>query len=424
LATAGTDAPTAYRLGNVAQRAGDDSLAVVAYARGEAADSQYPWNYIALGQLSARLNRLEPADTQLHQAVELQPSMQFLHYDLAMVELAEHKPADALRDFNAELGLTHDFRPALSGRALASSQLGRVRVAVIGEQSPSPSPSSSPTSSPSPSPSSSPSAAPTPTPTKAPVRVAKSTRSGPLVIPARLRSSSPAGGVVAAAQQQNPQPVQTATDTPSPTPTPAPTPMPASVTADARSYLLAVSRDLNFTRALPDGDPTMSTSDLQARLRSALAARTFSIEDLMRIGSSALLSGRLAIAERAFDGATGRAPSDWRGPYLQAMVARASGDDQKARTLLQEAASRAQRPEIFTSLAIVDLENGNLGAARQNAERAVNLEPNYTPGRFTAGMLALIGSDREAAARNLAAATNLSGAPARSNYFFQLATAH
>jgi tetratricopeptide (TPR) repeat protein len=200
--------------------------------------------------------------------------------------------------------------------------------------------------------------------------------------------------------------------------------MPASVTADARSYLLAVSRDLNFTRALPDGDPTMSTSDLQARLRSALAARTFSIEDLMRIGSSALLSGRLAIAERAFDGATGRAPSDWRGPYLQAMVARASGDDQKARTLLQEAASRAQRPEIFTSLAIVDLENGNLGAARQNAERAVNLEPNYTPGRFTAGMLALIGSDREAAARNLAAATNLSGAPARSNYFFQLATAH
>ena len=422
LAGPGTDAPTAYRLGNVAQRAGDDSLAVVAYARGEAADAQYPWNYIALGQLSARLNRLIPADAQLRQAIQLQPSMQFLHYDLAMVELAEHRPGDALRDFNAELGLSHGFTPAVSGRALAQAQLSHQSVAVAGAPSalalPAPSPSPSPSSSPTPS--TSPSASASPTPTRTPARLARSARAKGVVIPARLRVAT----VAQAAPAQTEPPAPAPTGTPSPTPTPVPTAMPASVTADARSYLLAVSRDLGFTRAIPGGDPTMLTSDLQARLRSALAERTFSIEDLLHVGASALLSGRLAIAERAFDAATGRARTDWRGPYLQALVSRAGGDDVRARTLLNEAASRAQRPEIYTSLAIIDLESGDQASARQNAERAVDIDPNYTPGRFTAGMLALIGSDKEAAARNLAAATNLSGAPARSSYFFGLVSAH
>jgi tetratricopeptide (TPR) repeat protein len=424
LATPGTDAATSYRLGNIAQRAGNDTVAVVAYARGESADSQYPWNYIALGQLSARLNRLAPADAQLRQAITLQPSMQFLHYDLAMVELAEHRPAGALRDFDAELALTHGFGPALSGRALAAAQLSHPRIAVHSVLSALPAPPApSPTDSPSPTPPASPSPSPpSARPTAAPVRVAK----GPhtiVVIPARLRLVS-SSGQQATAQAQNPQPVQTPAESPSPAPTPAPTPMPPSVTSEARNYLLAVSRDLNFTRAIPDADPTMTTAELQARLRSALESGTSSVGNLMHIGASALLSGRLAIADRAFDAATRRAPGDWRGPYLLAIVARADGDDDRARALLEEAASRAQRPEVFTSLAILDLETGDQGAARQNAEHAVDLDPSYAPARFTDGMIALISSDNEAAERNLAAATNLSGAPARSSYYLRLVSAH
>src|SRR5262249_15575967 len=70
LAAGTTDASTDYAIGNVAQRAGDDSTAVLAYADGESKDAQYVWNFIALGQASARLGRLEPARMQLRRAIE------------------------------------------------------------------------------------------------------------------------------------------------------------------------------------------------------------------------------------------------------------------------------------------------------------------------------------------------------------------
>ena len=419
------DSTADYRAGNVAQRAGEDTTAVLAYARGEAADPRYVWNYIALGQLSARLGRSAPAETQLRRAVALQPAMQFLHYDLAMVELAEHKPADALHDFDAELALSHAFAPALAGRRLAAAQISHNRPSVLAPTQP-PTRSAQLTASPSPSPSPSPSSSsssspsPSPSPTTVPTRLAAAPSQTTRI--ARHISS------IAHAQPQapdDPDPYLTQPPAiPAPTPTPTATPMPPNVTADARAYLLEVSRDLNFTRALPPWEPGITTAVLRQRISSAVSARTQSIEDLLRLGAGALVSGRLPLAERAFDAASGRVRADWRGPYLQALVAEASGDVARERMLLENANIRAERPETYTSLAIVDLETSGPAAALRSAKRAVELDPSYGPGRFTAGMLALIADDRNVAASNLAAVASMSGAPARTSYFFGLVSVH
>jgi tetratricopeptide (TPR) repeat protein len=435
LASGTTDAATDYGLGNVAQRAGDDSTAVLAYARGEATDPQYVWNFIALGQASARLGRLAPAETQLRRAVQLAPTMQFLHYDLAMVELSEKRPADALQDLDAELRISPGFPPAVQSRRHAAAGLARLRRHVVARASPSPTTGLRPSPSPQAiaSPTIAPSAAavlahlPATTPRAAldplPSNVhthnnafARTSKVARTVADAIRATRAPTDNPRA----QTPEPAPAPTPTPEPTPPPTPTPLPPSVAADARDYLLAVSRDLAFTHALPEWEPGLSTPVLAQRLASALATRTWSIDALLRLGTSALVSGRLALAERAFDAASGRGRSDWRGPYLQALTARAAGDDAGALELLREAKSRAERPETYTSLAIIELERGDTTAARASAERAVSLEPAYGPGRFTAGMLALIQSDTAAAARNLEFATNLSGMPGRSGYFLGL----
>jgi tetratricopeptide (TPR) repeat protein len=425
LASGTTDAATDYRLGNVAQRAGDDSTAVFAYARGEATDPQYVWNFIALGQASARLGRLAPAELQLRHAVQLSPAMQFLHYDLAMVELAEHRPLDALHDLDAELRISPGFAPAVQSRRLATAELAGQRRRVVARASPSPTPGLTP--SPSPQATASPTIAPSAAvvlahlPAPPPGRVLD-----PLPSNTRPRNKAfarvapPARSVAVAIRATQAPTDAPQTPTPEPTPAPTPTPLPPSVATDAREYLLAVSRDLDFTHALPEWVPGLSTSTLTQRLDSALSARTWSIDDLLRIGTSALVSGRLALAERAFDAASGRGRSDWRGPYLQALRARAAGDDESAFGLLREANSRTERPETYTSLAILELERGDTTTARASAEQAVSLAPAYGPGRFTAGMLALIQSDTAAAERNLGAAANLSGMPARSSYFLGL----
>jgi tetratricopeptide (TPR) repeat protein len=431
LAAGTTDAATDYRLGDVAQRAGDDTTAVLAYARGEATDPQYVWNFIALGQASARLGRLAPAETQLRRAVELAPTMQFLHYDLAMVELSEHRPSDALRDIDAELRISPDFVPAIQSRRVAAAQLARLRRHVLARASPSPAASPAP----SPSPQSNASPRPTASPTTAPVVPAvlahlpvptRPAALDPLPSNVRVRDKTPvrtsnAARVVAAAIRPTTAPTdEPQTPTPEPTLPPTPTPLPPSVAADARAYLLAVSRDLAFTHALPAWDPGLSTPELAQRLSAELSRRTWSIDVLLRLGTSALVSGRLALAERAFDAASARGGADWRGPYMQALTARAAGDDARALGLLRDANTRAERPETYTSLAIIELEHDDTIAARASADQAVSLQPSYGPGRFTAGMLALIQSDAADAARNLGAAADLSGMPGRSGYFLGL----
>jgi Flp pilus assembly protein TadD len=199
-------------------------------------------------------------------------------------------------------------------------------------------------------------------------------------------------------------------------PTATPTPL-SIVSDDAKNYVLDVTQDLGFTRSLPEADTTQSSEQLNTKLNFALATRPPNEEAMLAIGSAALLSGRIALASRAFTSASQAAPSDWRGPYYAGLTAQANGDLQGAATLFATALAREPRAEVYTSLAVVELQNDDIGSAATNAARATQVDPAYEPGRFVAGMIALIQADLPNARSNLTAAQALGGAPSRTAYF-------
>jgi tetratricopeptide (TPR) repeat protein len=181
---------------------------------------------------------------------------------------------------------------------------------------------------------------------------------------------------------------------------------------DARSYLLGEADDFNFTRALP---PPYDPSDPEV-LGKALRANP-TVGDALAIGSAAMQTGRFDLAARAFDYASRTGPRDWRGPFLSGLVARIAGDPVMARELFSQSLVREERPEALVSLALLDLEAGDLTRANQQVKRAVVLDPSYEPGQFSAGMVALIRSEPAEAERQLAAAIALKNAPARTAFF-------
>lgn len=430
------DAAIANRAGNVALRAGDERAAERYYLAGESADRTDAWNFVALGQLYARRGDRDHADAQLRAAAAAAPTLAFVHYDLGLVELDEHLFAAALSDFEAELRISPNFKPALIGRAEALEKIGRrgealalyrragvvsagakqtvkrpkLKAQPLVQPSPSPtavavanSPSPSPSPTPEPSASPSPSSRPRPSPTnRGSIRLAAATaRPAPTSRrPPESSSSSPSA---------------------SPTPTSAPptaTPKPLeAVIADAKSYVLGVGQDLNFTRALPRADPNQSTTNLRDKLSTQLSRHNTDIEGALSTGSSALLSGRLEIATSAFRQVSDDAPRDWRGPYLAGLTAQAQGDTSHARAWFTEALAREARPEPYTSLAILDLNDGDLETANADARKAAAIDPTYGPGRFVAGMVDLVQNNVRDAQRNLEAALALGGAPSRTEYF-------
>lgn len=426
------DAVVDNRAGNVALRAGDTAAAERYYLAGETADHGYAWNFVALGQLYARRGDRDRADAQLRAAASADPNMAFVHYDLAVVELDEHLFAAALADFEAELKHSHDFKPALIGRAEALDRLGRGKEAIalyrragvatgsgkrpvkppslkaLALVQPSPSPTATAVA-----------ASPTPTATATLLRIAVQ----------KKRVKRLAGGRTIALAEATPEPTPTAARPPwastpggngAPTApqNPANPPRPlTSVIAEARNYVLGVSQDLNFTRALPGADPNQSTSTLQARLNHQLSSHNVDIEGALRTGTAALLSGRLELAANAFRGIADDAPRDWRGPYFAGLTSQAQGDNARARTWFIEAVSREARPEPYTSLAILDMNDSDMAAASIDARKAAAIDPTYEPGRFVAGMIDLMQTNVRGAERNLEAAMALGGAPSRTEYF-------
>ena len=422
-----SDAAIANRAGNVALRAGDSAAAERYYLAGESADRGYAWNFVELGQLYEREGKRELADEQLRAAGVAAPGQPFIHYDLGVVELEEGLYAAALADFESELRRSPSYRPAMVGRAEALEKLGRKgeavalyrRAGVDTQKNATPpklavkqvaAPSPTPLPSPSPEPS-----ATTPAPT-------------PKSVATRHRIAQSAGSPAAQTQ-----PTATAAPTPARPPWATVPPSPqgtliataprasvkpiAEVAADARGYLLDVAQDLDFTRSLPAGDPGQTTAALRFALTDALARKPVDIEALLRIGTSALLSGRLTLASAAFNAAADAAPSDWRGPYFAGLTAQADGDEQQAQSLFGASLARAPRAETYTSIALVQLQQGATDAASVNARRAADLNPFYSPGRFVAGMVDLLQSDLKGAEINLTAAQALGGAPARTAYF-------
>jgi len=403
------DASTAYRAGNVQLSAGDEKAAESDYLAGERLGASYPWNFIALGQLYARENNLLQADENLRAATNIAPGMQFLHYDLGTVELREGMRAAAASDFQAELKLSPGYAPARDGLAQA---LGHAPPSAVALTAPKPKPSAkltihplvAPSPSPTPVPSPSPTVVaqatptPTPTPTATPTPVAS-----PTVTP------KPRVHHVTVIQR-------VATPTPTPAPSLAPAPDLSKVSADARSYLLGVGQDLNFTRALPDAD----LSDSPGTIKTKVAAAHGSAE-LLRLGTGALLQGDLSTASAAFRAAAATAPNDWLPPYLEGLTAQALGDESGSHSWFLASARIADRPETYTSLALQALNDGDISGALKDAQRAVYNDPNFGPAHFTAGMLAIIAANAPLARSELSVAIVLGRAPQRTGYFLKAA---
>jgi tetratricopeptide (TPR) repeat protein len=131
-----SDASIDYRAGNVAWRSGDRSAAEKFYQYGESANNRYPWNFVALSQLYAQEGKLARADAQLRAALMAAPKLQFLHYELGAVELREGLYAAALADFQAELGKSPGYKPAIAGRTAALQALhsSQARSGALGAQ--------------------------------------------------------------------------------------------------------------------------------------------------------------------------------------------------------------------------------------------------------------------------------------------------
>jgi tetratricopeptide (TPR) repeat protein len=418
-----SDAVVANRAGNVALRAGDAKAAEKYYLAGESADSHYPWNYVALGQLYERQRKVEPADEQLRAATVAAPDQPFVHYDLGVVEMEEHLYAAALSDFVAELKRSPSYKPAMIGRAEALEKMGRSgeavalyhragvdttkrnaarpKLNVTPVVQPSPTPIPSPPSTPKVALVVKPSARPVATKSAVhtPAAIATATpTAGPIRPPWATEPPSPQASAVAAAPVSSAKPL-------------------SEVAADARSYLLDVAQDLDFTRSLPSADPGQTTAALRFNLMDALAHKPVDVDSLLKIGTAALLSGRLTLATAAFNAASDAAPHDWRGPYFAGLTRQANGETQLARSLFAVSLAREPRAETYTGIALIDLQDGNARTAVVNAHRAAEMNPSYEPGRFVAGMIDLIQADLRGAESNLAAAQALGGAPARTSYF-------
>lgn len=417
-----SDATIANRAGNVALRANNPQAAERYYRAGESADPHYAWNFVALGQLYERQGKEELADAQLRVATAAAPDQPFIHYDLGVVELEEGLYAAALSDFETELQRSPTYKPALIGRGEALEKLGRKSEAVAMYQKAGvdtrnaitrrPQLRVKPIAAPSPSP------LPSPEPTPSKVIAIASTRPSP-------RPSGAPTRAITIIRGPTPTPHPTAARPPWATAPPtgtavatAPTATPLSIVSDdARSYLLDVTQDLGFTRSLPQADSSQASTALNTKLNFALASRPPDIESMLGVGASALLSGRMALASKAFSAAEQSAPDDWRGPYYAGLTAQANGDMQEASTLFGAALSRQPRAEVYTSLAVVEVQDGDIASAAVNASRATQANPDYEPGRFVAGMIDLILANVPDAKDNLAAAQALGGAPSRTAYF-------
>lgn len=431
-----SDANVDNEAGNLATRGGDTDAAEHYYRLGEDADAKNPWNFVALGELLASQGRYPDADVQLRSALTIAPTAQFLHYDLGVVELKERLYLGALEDFRAELKRSPGYQPAAQGESEALAGMGKpskvraTKIALAARPSPSPLASPSPNSSPSPS------ASPSPTPTATPAPVPSPTPTlalAQVVLPSPTPAATATPHVKPRPKKHPPvkgTPTVVAQSTPPNDVTsgggathhsgvpPAVKPLPISdLAVDAKSYLLGVASDLGFTQTIPAGDPSMSTSSVQAEIDRARGSTSGSIDAVLNAGVSALLSGRLALAASAFSTAAERAPNDWRGPYFDGVTAQVRGDNSAAAIYFNQAVARGGGAAAYVSLAIAQANAGDESSALASAKRAALIAPSYEPARFTAGMLALVYADAPTAERELAAAVDIGGAPSRTSYF-------
>jgi hypothetical protein len=174
-----------------------------------------------------------------------------------------------------------------------------------------------------------------------------------------------------------PTPRRTLTALPTASPTPSPTPFVlTSAKVSAKEYLLDIARDIAFTQALSPAGPPQDPQTVERTIK-ANEGRRGSYEALLSNGTAALTAGRPQLAHEAFDSASQKQPTDWRAPYLEGLVAQGDRDLPAARALFVTASQRAQRPEILTSLALVDVRLNDMARASAEAQDAAALDAAY-----------------------------------------------
>ncbi|MGP6156627.1 MAG: tetratricopeptide repeat protein [Vulcanimicrobiaceae bacterium] len=376
-----------YLAGSDAAGAGHRDAAVHEFLAGEAADPAYALNYFALADLDVQARDYPAAQAQLQRLIALNPSTPYAHYYLALVLEAQHQNNLALKNLNVELQLDPAYAPAKRARTEVLAVLGETPAQTTA------------------APASSPAVRPT---LHATVKVVPRASAQPSPKPTFTNFPVP-----------TPRPTATPLPTPSPTATPTPFVLTSVMTADAKGYLLEVARDVAFTQALPPVAP-QDPQSVERAIDGNLGHRG-SYDALLSNGTLALKAGRTQLARQAFESASEKDPTDWRAPYLEGLAAQADGDLQPARSLLLVALGRAKRPEILTSLAIVDVRMNDLARASSEAQNAANLDAAYLPAQFTAGQIDLANGDAATAARRLQATVALGHAPERTPFFLDLA---
>ncbi len=391
-----------YLAGADAAGAGHRDVAVRDYLAGEAADPTYALNYFALADLLVQAREYAAAQIQLQRLLALNPRTAYAHYYLALVLEAQHQNNAALKNLDAELQINPSYAPAKRARAEVLAVLNASPAQTAAVPAPTAAPSASATAHPPLHPAIK--AAPRAVARVTPVPVAKATQ-----MPAPSYTNFP---------------VPTPRPTPTPLPTPLPPPAPTTfvltpaVTADAKGYLLEVTRGIAFTQALP---PAPAANAQTERTIADNLGRRGSYDALISSGTAELNAGRVQLARRAFASAGEKQSTDWRAPYLEGLAAQADGDLQGARGLFTTASQRAKRPEILTSLAVVDVRLNDLARALTEAQSAAGLDAAYQPAQFVAGLTALASGDAATAARRLEAAVALGHAPERTQYFLDVA---
>jgi hypothetical protein len=372
-----------YLAGADAAAAGRRDAAVREYLAGEAADPTYALNYFALTDLAVQSRDYAAAQSQLQRLLVLRPSTPYAHYYLALVLEAQHQNEAALEHINAELQINPSYAPAKRAR----NEL----LAVLGA-----------TAQP---------AQPAPATTAATAR--------PALHPA-VKVTARATPGFRNFPVPTPRPTPTPSATPLPTPSPTPFMLTSAMTEDAKGYLLEIARDVAFTQALPPAGSAQDPHTVERTIAANLG-RHGSYDALLSSGSAALVGGRVQLAHQAFDSASQKRPGEWRPVYLEGLSAQADRDLQPARALFVTALQRARRPEILTSLAIVDLRLNDPVRAASEAQSAAALDAAYQPAQLTAGLIALAAGDAATASRRLQDAVALGHAPERAPLFLDLA---
>ncbi|MBC5806723.1 MAG: choice-of-anchor C family protein [Candidatus Eremiobacter antarcticus] len=175
-----------FRRGMSLAQQHNNRAAEAEFQAGETADPHDVSNFAGLADLYANQGKLDLADAQFRAALALSPLAPSLHYSLGLIEMKEKLYAAALADFNAELEIAPNFRPALDARNSAVQKFNARNISSprqVGAAPAQPSPQAAVTARAAPQPSPQPAAERIPSPQASTPSLQASTAASPMASP-------------------------------------------------------------------------------------------------------------------------------------------------------------------------------------------------------------------------------------------------